>query len=373
MSKSSRMLHLSFMAYEDFWNPNVEHIEENVKKSLNNHQDTLGFESVEWGPVAFKNPNKMELFTDSLVYILKENEDEYTVAIRGTNPVSLSSWIFQDLDVAGMTPWSRQSPNSDNKKAYISKATDRSLGIHKNLTCKQKDGEITVLEWLVDTVNSRKSENSGNKITLNITGHSLGGLMCGVFAGYLMDELHDRSLRGDVDCKVYSYAGPSAGNRSFAEHLSSTIDEYNRFTNRHDIATLVWDESDVTSLPELYKTEDIEMNPKELSAFNYFKEEVTGLDYKQPLNPIDVKCYIASFFPTKEFLVQAAYQHAIPYLIWGCEQHISVEVKMVEHFLNILKHLISHPHIGEVFKGLEDEFLNHSKNKLMGCITDRTS
>lgn len=366
MSKSSRMLHLSFMAYEDFWNPDIERLERNVKNSLHKHQDTLGFKEIEWGPVAYKNTKTKELFTDSLVFILKESEEEYTLVIRGTNPISLSSWIFQDLDVTGMTPWSRQSPNSDTKEAYISKATDRSLGIHKGLTYEQNSEKSTVLEWLLETINSKK-------ITLNITGHSLGGLMCGVFAAYLMDELKDRSLREYVDCKVYSYAGPSAGNRSYTAHLSKSINEYNRYTNRHDIATLVWDESDVSSLPEIYKKEDIEMNKKERSAFDFFKEEVVGLGYKQPSEPIDVKCNIASFFPTKEFLVQAAYQHAIPYLIWGCEQHLSVESNMVEHFINILKHLISHPNMGEFFKGLEDEFLKHSNNKLRSCITDRTS
>lgn len=367
MSINSRMLHLSFMAYEDFWNPHIDSIENNIKKSLIKHQDTLGFEAVEWGPVAYKSTKKLELFTDSLVYILKESEDEYTIVFRGTNPVSISSWIFQDLDVSGMTPWSRQSPNSYIKSAYISKGTDRSLGIHKGL----KDREDSILNWLLNTIKRR--QDNDNKMILNLTGHSLGGLMCGVFAGYLMDELQYRSLRDRINCKVYSFAAPSAGNNSFAGHLSTSIDEYLRFTNEHDIATLVWDEGDVKTLPDLYKKEEIEMNAKERAAYNLFREEVAALNYKQPLKPKEVKCYIASFFPTKEFIVQAAYQHAIPYLIWGCEQHLLLGEKMLGHVINILKHLVNHPHIGDVFRGLEEEFLTHSQQTLKSCISDRTS
>jgi len=58
-----------------------------------------------WGPVGSKS-SKAGL-DEAAMYVARSREkpDSYVVAIRGTNPISLSDWIFGDLTVSKTVPW----------------------------------------------------------------------------------------------------------------------------------------------------------------------------------------------------------------------------------------------------------------------------
>ena len=306
MKTETRMTLLSYLAYCDFYQPNCDKLAKNLTKMLLSVKEELTFSGIAWGPVAYKGD---EVFSESLIYVVKDiaagGEPAYTLVIRGTNPVSLVSWIFQDLNVAGQTPWSRQSTHTISNSSYISKATDTSLGIHKALT----SGGKTVLDWLTLVI----QENAGRKIKLNVCGHSLGGLMSTTFALWLHDELAYQELLDRVDLRVYAFAGPTAGNGAYAAYLKESLgDRYTCYVNDYDIAPCVWSEAGMERLPGIYGDE-ITMNGFEEKLYALLCLQVQNLDYTAPGN--------ASGIPSTPngklgdgYILQAIYQHVFPYL-----------------------------------------------------------
>lgn len=99
----------------------------------------LEIEGIAWGPAAHRGEH--ELSSDALALAVKNVSrtgiPSYTIVLRGTNPVSLSSWLFQDLDVAGMVPWTRCSPDSVESNAWVSKGTDRAVALINGLETDQ--------------------------------------------------------------------------------------------------------------------------------------------------------------------------------------------------------------------------------------------
>ena len=306
MKTGTRMTLLSYLAYYDFYQPDCDKLAKNLTKMLLSVKDELTFSGVAWGPVAYKDD---EVFSESLMYAVKDitvkGDPEYTLVIRGTNPVSLVSWVFQDLNVAGQTPWSRQSTHTVSTSSYISKATDTSLGIHKAL----KSGGETVLDWLTGIIN----ENSGRTVKLNVCGHSLGGLMSTTFALWLHDELAFQNLLDRVDLRVYAFAGPTAGNGAYVSFLTESLgDRYTCYVNDYDIAPCVWSEAGMERLPGIYG-DGITMNDFEEKLYALLCQQVQSLDYAAPGN--------ASGIPSAPngklgdgYMLQAIYQHVFPYL-----------------------------------------------------------
>jgi len=328
---------LSFMAYADFWQADPVTLQNNVRIALNTVQEELGFTSICWGPVAHKGK---ELFTDSLAFVLEHPSSngipEYTIVIRGTNPVSLNSWLFQDLQVAGMTPWQRQSPCSASGNAWISKATDTSLAIHKSLI--DPVFELSILAWLAQTI----SQSPQQRIKLNLAGHSLGGLMSATFANYLLDELSARSLHDQLDCSVYAIAGPTAGNQAYADQLKLVLrGQYLRIANPLDVATHVWVENDMnTVLAGLYSSKGIHPNDWESAALAKLAAEVRGLGYTQLDHTREIPSDIFRLFG--DYLLQAAYQHVFPYLNWAI---VPGSIKLLEKIIAIIFNLLKHSSI----------------------------
>ena len=306
MKTETRMTLLSYLAYYDFYQPNCDKLAKNLSKMLLSVKDELAFSGIAWGPVAYKDD---EVFSESLMYVVKDralgSESEYTLVIRGTNPVSLVSWIFQDLNVAGQTPWSRQSTHTVSTSSYISKATDTSLGIHKRLA----SGGNTVLDWLTLMI----GQNPQHKIKLNVCGHSLGGLMSTTFALWLHDELAYQKLLDRVDLRVYAFAGPTAGNGTYAAYLADSLgDRYTCYVNDYDIAPCVWSEAGMERLPGIYG-DAIPMNDFEEKLYELLCLQVKNMDYAPPGN--------ASGIPSAPngklgdgYILQAIYQHVFPYL-----------------------------------------------------------
>jgi triacylglycerol lipase len=328
MEKGSRMTFLSFLAYSDFWNCDLTSLQENVATDLLNYSTELDFSEISWGPVAHQENSKLP--SDSLMYIVKDSIDSaYTLVIRGTNPVSISSWIFQDLMVSGLTPWGRQSPTTKSENAYISKATDNSLAIHKSLTC---DGQ-SVLDWIITRI------NADGTIKLNVTGHSLGGLMSPTFANYLLDELSSRSLGGLIDCNVYALAGPTAGTSEYVKQLNFALnDKFVCYENYYDIATHVWAEKDMRDvLPGLYAEKGIHLGKYEEMALKYLTEQIHSLGYTKLPNVHTIKSDVIPFSIFNDYILQAIYQHVFPYLIWAMTPP---SMKVIERILEIILHMI---------------------------------
>jgi triacylglycerol lipase len=330
MNVDSKMLMLSFLAYYDFYRTDIGKLEENMTDMLMSVKDDLDFSDISWGPVAYKDN---EVFSDSLIYIVQNKQvgdvPEYTIVIRGTNPVSISSWIFQDLAVSGLVPWIRQSEHTKADRVYISKATDTSLSIHKNLMSAGQ----TVLDWVLGVLSSDPADN----IKLNVTGHSLGGLMCTTFALWLYDELAYQGKTDRVGFNVYSFAGPTAGNDDFVKYTNMKFGRrYVCYENHLDIATHVWVESDMTNvLPGIYAPK-IGLKKAEQEALDFFCRQIKSLGYAQlnEIKPVASEIYSGRLFA--DYLLQAAYQHVVPYLEFAFENAPVTVVKIV---IDLLKDL----------------------------------
>jgi pimeloyl-ACP methyl ester carboxylesterase len=306
MNDDARMLLFAFLAYYDFYQPSVERLQENLAAMLKPLALPLGFSGISWGPAAHKGDG---LLSDALMYAVKhprlDGGAEHTLAIRGTNPLSIPSWLFQDLNVAGLVPWSRQSTRDVPSGAYISKATDTSIAIHRGLS----SGGVSVLDWLVGLLRAPGDA----PVRLNVCGHSLGGLQATTFALWLRDQAAALGLDSRLELKIYAYAGPSAGNDGYAAYLDAQLGgRYASYDNYLDIATHVWQEDEVYGiLPGIY--EGIPMNDWEKSAYRGLRDNIRGLRYKKLGNRVDVPSGLIGGLPA-DYLVQAAAQHVVPYL-----------------------------------------------------------
>jgi hypothetical protein len=150
---------------------------------------------------------------------------------------------------------------------------------------------------------------------MHFTGHSLGGLLAPAMALWLVDYL-DATARPELAAKlrldVYGYAGPTAGNAAFAAYLESRVPASARYVNPLDIAPRAWDEAAMQELPRLYRPR-IGMEPIVKSLYDLCVVLSRSKGYAQPGKAIVVPSRVV---PTRGnlFLLEAAYQHAVPYL-----------------------------------------------------------
>jgi len=370
MNTNAQMLLFSFLSYYDFLQPDTERMEENIKAMLLSVKESMQFSEISWGPAAYKNK---AILSEALAYAVKnrrsDGKDEYTVVFRGTNPLAIQSWLFQDLNVAGQTPWTRQSEQAESSCAYISKASDTSLEIHKQLQYQN----TTLLEWVCNLIKNA----DGAKIKINICGHSLGGLISSTFALWLTDELDAMDMLNMIELSVYSFAGPGAGNSEYAEYLNTKIgSNYTAVNNDLDIAPLVWKESDMYDvLPGIYG--DIRMNEIENDLYTVLCRNVFRMDYQTLKTNTAIQSEIFKDIPP-DYLVQAGFQHVLPYVLYAFEKEpiICTDV-LINMVIQIIKDLVKDvTGSWEAVKGItkedEQKVLNYAGNKINAKIINRT-
>lgn len=300
----ARLAELSFISYVGFWHNDSKKVIADVSECI-----TKSFpqESLVWGPAVHKHA--IELVTDSLVYIVKSNEKEesYTVVVRGTNPLSVGSWVFQDFQVHRLIDWTQAVHGSKAAGAQISQAAYDSLLMHLQLKDKTK---ITLRNFLLNL-----AKKTG-KVTIDCTGHSLGGLIAPALALWLHDTLLQNefdSTRADVTINAYGFAGPTAGNSIFSDYTQSSLNECIRYANPLDIAVHAWNEHDMKELAGLYGS--LLMRTPLHLMYDLSVKSISGKGYTQ----LPQKTEIASQVYTqgligKYYLAQATYQHFKPYL-----------------------------------------------------------
>jgi hypothetical protein len=331
MNTETRALLLAFLACGDFYQPDMKKLEESISKSLLSVSDELGIDSFTWGPVAHKSG--IELFSDALVFVVKNKTKTtvptYSLVIRGTNPFSVSSWIFQDLDTSGLVPWTRQSPHAKASDTWISCATDTSMELHTSLAWNGS----TIIDWLINELSA--APDTG--ICLDVCGHSLGGLMSTTFALWLRDEIAARGLADKLDMHIYAFAGPTAGNAAFAAYSQQSFgNSYQCYRNKLDIATHVWTEYDMfTILPDIYAP-TITLKPAERKILDSLCTKIRALGYTQLPTAADISSSICTSRLFDDYLLQAAYQHVVPYAAWAFRQ---APLKVAEIVLKLLEDL----------------------------------
>jgi hypothetical protein len=270
-----------------------------------------------WGPAMHlpgsETPGGPSRLSDALALIARDrNTGEYFVVFRGTNTISAAEWLFQDFMVQRQVPWRDIQAGPAPEEALVSEGAARAVKMRLDLTPEKAErGEgKNFPAALIDIL-----ENSRGPCVMHFTGHSLGGLLAPAMALWLVDYL-DAAARPELAAKlrldVYGYAGPTAGNAAFAAYLESRVPALSRYVNPLDIAPRAWSEAAMRDLPSLYRPR-IGMEPIVRSLYDLCVAFSRGKGYAQPGAAIAVPSRVV---PTrgKLFLLEAAYQHAVPYL-----------------------------------------------------------
>lgn len=296
---------LSFCAYCDFVLLNPRKIYKDLKKLLHTAAPE---QEIIWGPAIHKR--EIEIITESLMFMVKDlgRPSEYTVVVRGTNPLSFLSWIIQDFDVVTLLPWA-----GDGDERRISRGTYKSLVIHRDETIparKVPGAGTKIFDFIQDIV-----QKSRERVTFNFTGHSLGGLMSPTLALWIKEHLPEE-LAEKIDFHIFPFAGPTAGNRAFAEYADRSLTSCRQYGNPLDIAVHAWNVESLKELQETYR-EYFQESSLLRKLLESVCERVKDKGYTQMRDKKQVPAEMMTGI--KNPMVQAAFQHVFPYLKIFCE------------------------------------------------------
>lgn len=162
----------------------------------------------------------------------KASTDEYFVVIRGTDFLSLATWLLQDFDVATSQPLNTLQGNPKNipSTALVSQGTFNGMSDLLDLT-----DPISGLS-LVAFLTQAKPRN------VFVTGHSLGGTLTPPMFAYLNATLYNGGTISNM--ALWSFAGLTPGGTGFNKYFNSIIPNNQgflwRIQNSLDIAPLMW-------------------------------------------------------------------------------------------------------------------------------------
>jgi len=235
------------------------------------------------------------------------------VALRGTNPVSLSTWLLEDFDVSNIVPWPYAGAQAPLEPC-ISKGTLLAiLGIQS----MRADGKL-LIEFLRDVVAAHPSAQ------LTFTGHSLGGLLASTLAVAFLDQRTAWDPAGHVAVDVHSFAAPTAGNRDFAAHSDGRLQgALHRVWNTHDVAPHAWEIDALNQLSDLYRHEaDVWW----LAGFRFFMVAVHAALQGRRYTQVGGAGTALQGKPSRApgFLFEAIHQHGQAYIeLLGLEEWLN--------------------------------------------------
>lgn len=307
---AKQMVTLAFASYAGFLSTSPAAIQRKVEVALAALQDLVGERELHWGPAmqrgSLARVRGLALFDEAMMMVLGQpaDPDELTVVIRGTNPVSLSSWVLQDFDVKEQVPWF--APGAP-VGAVISHGVQRTLD---KLTRELEPAEglpgagSLLWEFLKPWLEARRSRSA----RITVTGHSLGGVAAPTLALWLREHL---PLSVNHELCVYAFAGPTAGNAAFADYTQRTFRaRLRRFENPLDVVPAAWNLQAIEEVTQKYERCFDAVVVKALRAWA-LHQAATG-DYTQPQPGTSTSEKWLD--GVNELWAQAAYQHTVPYL-----------------------------------------------------------
>ena len=187
--------------------------------------------SVVWGPA--ECVSRITGVPYSLMYVAaKASTGEYFVVIRGTDFLSLATWLLQDFDVATSQPLNTLQGNPKNipATALVSQGTFNGMSDLLNLT--DPTSGLSLVAFLI----LAKPRN------VYVTGHSLGGTLTPPMFAYLNATLYNGGSISNM--ALWSFAGLTPGGTGFNKYFNSIIPNNQgflwRIQNSLDIAPLMW-------------------------------------------------------------------------------------------------------------------------------------
>jgi hypothetical protein len=289
---------------------------------------------VVWGPAVFALPGTK--FDDALMYVVQNilKPDEYVIAIRGTNPISVPNWIIWDFQAKELKAWPYGNPQTDITP-MVSESTAFGLIILQGM--RPEKGIPGYKQSLIDFFKQEVKHNPA--LSICVTGHSLGGALAPTLALWLKD-VQDEQLSSQIKVSSVAFAGPSPGNSAFAEYFNSRLDQdFTRVANALDIVSYAWETESLRQSFGAYFPPLVPSLPMAL-LLNQLVNKSKGKDYQQigesPLIlPGEIKLLAIPF------LVQAIYQHIQGYVyLLEMEEHIPLDELLP--FSNQLKEILGH-------------------------------
>lgn len=340
-SKPQIMLALSYMTYHGFTLTgsdrfNADKILQQFNAALDNWTPLKGQWKMVWGPAVFALPGTK--FDDALMCVVQNNKDpdEYVIAIRGTNPVSIPNWIIWDFQAKQLKAWPYGNPQTD-ATPMLSESTAFGLIILQGL--RPEEGIPGYKQSLLDFFQQEVSRNPG--LSICVTGHSLGGALAPTLALWLKD-IQNKCLSSQVKISSIAFAGPSPGNRAFADYFNSRLgNDFMRIANSLDVVTYAWE---TETLRKSFSAYFPPLLPSLPLAFllKQLVDKSKGKDYKQiGENPLILPGELKLL--ALPYLVQAIYQHIQGYVnLLDMQDHIPIDdlIPLSKEVKEVLSHLI---------------------------------
>lgn len=270
---------------------------------------------VAWGPVMHQPP--FALINDGMILVARNKSDpkRLVIAIRGTNPASVSTWLFQNLLVGETDRWRFGTPPAD-LSPVISHGTSR--GLEPLLRMAPVHGIPGEGQLLLDFLRSELAAQG--ELDITVTGHSLGGVLASTLALALADLRKDGAdIAAPWDpgerarLTTYSFAGPTAGNRDFATYTDQRIGPtLHRVWNTSDVVPHAWNRQTFDAVPRLYSPHVLP-DPFIEAAWLVTSLAVAQIGYAQPSQ--GERRFAGAIDPLLPFFgAQAIHQHGQAYL-----------------------------------------------------------
>jgi hypothetical protein len=287
---------------------------------------SLGQWELIWGPAYFQLDAVGP--ADSVMFVASSQADrQLVVAIAGTNPNSIFDWFVLDWDVGKAIRWPYGSPPAD---AAVAEGSWLGLQILRAL----KPGYgvpgtgTTLGEFLTVAMRALNQQ-----VTLNVTGHSLGGALSPALALWLLDTQSFWDPRGLATVMSYAYAGPTTGNAAFAEYGKARLGpRFHRIANSLDLSPLGWATASLEKCKSIYAPV-IPSDALVVEEINYRIQQTNLINYQQidpGAEPLPGKINTALLSPYAPYYVsyhaQADYQHTDAYFdLLGVPQYLNYQ------------------------------------------------
>ncbi|CAQ85006.1 MULTISPECIES: lipase family protein [Photorhabdus] len=291
-------------------------VSENIQKSLESSKATANKFSIVWGPAVFRvdsidrKKSIIDKKDDHVLFIVQNRHDpsDYRVVIRGS--WSDINWLNEDVIVCKTKDWILWDSNSP-KEAKIAYGTNMALDYIINQM--KSNNPPGYGESLTDAIDKIAQKEGIQNIT--ITGHSLGGVLSATIGLYLKRRYLDKG-NNNIRINVCAFAGPTAGNETFASYSESIFNEISvagykshflRIHNSIDVVPLAWHIKGLEEIKAIYPVLTVTVNGLIIS--------VLDKNYTQifPDFPIHSQIPILPIASFDDLLVNIGNQHTKAY------------------------------------------------------------